>query len=117
MVINKEWKTILSFASALILLFLILKHSFLIILALVLLLAGITSGTLRRIISEGLLRFSHFMGRVNTKILLLLVFFVILTPLAMIRRMVSKPSRNQDKITNWHTRNHVFQSVDLEKMW
>ncbi|MGA1875823.1 MAG: hypothetical protein ACMUIA_09460 [bacterium] len=63
---------------------------------------------------------SNFMGHIVSKVLLTLVFFIIVTPVGLIRRM-----RNVDsmRIKVWKKgsesaffeRNHIFSSQDLER--
>lgn len=60
------------------------------------------------------------LGWVNSRILLTLVFFVILTPIALISRLFSGDKlqlKRKERATMWATRNHVFTPKDLENPW
>lgn len=56
-----------------------------------------------------------FVATVNTKILLFIVFFVFLTPIAFLKKIFSKKKNMVDK-GNYKTRNHLFTADDLKKM-
>ena len=57
---------------------------------LVLLLLGLTYPRLLKYPSAAWWRFSHALGYVNARVLLSIIFFLILTPLAMVWRMTGK---------------------------
>jgi Saxitoxin biosynthesis operon protein SxtJ len=68
----------------------------------------------------GWLQFSHFIGTVNTKIILTLIFFLILTPIAFLYRLFYGDSLNIRHKTNdstWHHRDYTYQKSDLDKAW
>jgi hypothetical protein len=63
---------------------------------------------------------SHMLGTVVSKILLSIVFFVIVLPVALVRRVAGKDSLQlrRFKATSasvMRTRNHVFVAADIEK--
>lgn len=111
-------KTIFALAAGLGLLSLILKSYIPAVVAATILLAAIMSKTLRRIISDGWLRLAHLIGKVNTLLLLAVVFYAVLMPLALLRQFLSKLFRGpKAAATAWQERNHTFSPADLEKMW
>ncbi len=65
------------------------------------------------------LKLSYLLGTVNTKIILAIVWFLILTPLALIRR----PGKNLLRLKKpeissyWDERNIKFDKSSLEKGW
>ncbi len=63
---------------------------------------------------------AELLGKVVPKVLLGAVFFLFLTPMAWMQRLVGKrdPLRlRQPEGSNWTVREHVFRKEDLEKMW
>lgn len=59
------------------------------------------------------------LGFINTNILLTLIFFLILTPLALLKKVFGKSQLqlkdNQDSY--FKTRNHTFEPKDFENPW
>ena len=71
-------------------------------------------------VAWGWLRFAHVIGTVNNKIILTLIFFLILTPLAFCYRLFHGDFMNIKKkppTSNWHSRDHTYEKSDLEKAW
>ena len=63
---------------------------------------------------------SHIIGTIVSKILLTVVFFVIVVPVATARRLMSKDTLQLRKFKKgtesvMKMRDHVFASVDIEK--
>ncbi|MFC6999260.1 SxtJ family membrane protein [Rufibacter roseus] len=58
------------------------------------------------------MRLLHLLGIINTKILLALIFFVVLTPLAWIYRLFNKEKPKEN--TNFTPRHHTFSASDFE---
>ncbi len=68
----------------------------------------------------GWLQFSHLIGTVNTKIILTLIFFLILTPIAFLYRLFYGDSlkiKHKTNDSNWHHRDHTYNKSDLDKAW
>lgn len=64
--------------------------------------------------------FSHVMGTVVSKILLSIVFFVVASPMGLIRRMLGKDSMQtkawrKGEGSVFRTRDHAFSAEDLER--
>jgi hypothetical protein len=71
-------------------------------------------------VAWGWLQFAHFIGIVNTKIILTLIFFLILTPVALCYRLFYGDSlkiKEKTPNSNWHSRDHTYNKSDLEKAW
>jgi hypothetical protein len=68
----------------------------------------------------GWLQFAHFIGTINTKIILTLIFYLILTPIAFLYRLFHgdflKIKRKSPDST-WHRRDHTYDKSDIEKAW
>ncbi|MDD5759572.1 MAG: SxtJ family membrane protein [Desulfobulbaceae bacterium] len=64
--------------------------------------------------------FSHYLGEIVSTILLTIVFFVVVTPMGLIRRLSGKDAMG---LTKWRAgrqsvlikRDHTFSAADLEK--
>ncbi len=68
----------------------------------------------------GWLRLAHILGTINAKIILTLIFYIILTPIALLYRFWRGDAlgvRQRQPHSNWHRRDHTFQKEDLEKAW
>ncbi len=67
------------------------------------------------------MKFAGVLGKINGTILLSVVFFLILFPLAFMQRIFSKNPQLKIKDppadTNFIERNKIFKKEDLEKMW
>ncbi len=65
-------------------------------------------------------KFALGLGWINTRILLSAVFFIFLTPFAMLSRIFSKKSAlklKNDSKTTFVERNHTYTKKDLENIW
>ena len=63
---------------------------------------------------------SRVMGTVSNTVLLTVVFFLVLTPMALIRRMRGKDGLRRFDATatsNFSRREQVFEKKDFEKVW
>ena len=59
-------------------------------------------------------------GYVNSRVILALVFFIILLPIALLARVFRKvdPLKlKQNQVSYWTKRNHEYTSKDLENPW
>ena len=67
----------------------------------------------------GWLKLAHILGYINSRIILSAIFFVFLTPVALLYRMrKGDPLRLKKSGGSYYTaRNHSFEKKDLEKMW
>lgn len=64
-------------------------------------------------------KIADVMGFVMSKVLLSAVFFIFLTPVALLSRIVNKDKLGlrPKKDTYWKSRSHTFSSDDLENPW
>ncbi|MBX2963581.1 MAG: hypothetical protein KF687_13800 [Cyclobacteriaceae bacterium] len=66
------------------------------------------------------LKLAHVLGWINSKILLSLIFFIFLMPIAWISRIFTKDplKLNGRKLDTLYTdRNHLYSKEDLENIW
>jgi hypothetical protein len=88
--------------------------------ALVVLVAAMTAPLLFRPLSVLWFGLSHVLGAVMSKVLLAAVFYLILTPVGVVRRLLGHDSLRlrafrQSTGSVLHERRHVFVAGDLEK--
>ncbi|HRW20890.1 MAG TPA: SxtJ family membrane protein [Bacteroidales bacterium] len=76
--------------------------------------SGLFIPLLRKWIHIFWMQLAQVMGWIVSKILLTIIFFTFLTPIAIIKRLFSKNSYNHE---GWQPRNHAFNIKDLKKIW
>lgn len=90
--------------------------------ALALLLVGLFSHGLASRISRAWWKLATFLGGVNAKVLLGLVYFLVLTPVALVYRVfhgdfLVLKRRTGAEASYWKERNHRYEAGDLDKPW
>jgi hypothetical protein len=116
---KKDLETILTLVTALLVFYLIFKLRFLVIFALVIGLTGIFSEFLSNKISYIWLKFAEITGKITSRILLTLIYYCILTPVAFLSNLFNKDKMNFKRSTNtyWVKREKVFIPEDFENVW
>lgn len=119
---ERTLETMLVITVGLLVLHLIFKNSWLLTAALVLGLIGIFSNFLSEKITLGWMKFAEVLGRVNAAVLLSVVFFLFVTPIAFVRKLFTKKDplrlRNaRNAPTVYEERNHAYGAKDLENTW
>lgn len=66
-------------------------------------------------LAQGLQFLTRMIGWLTNKILLSIVFFIFLAPLARLRKVFQK--KQQNPATNWIVRNKTFQAEDLKNQF
>jgi hypothetical protein len=61
------------------------------------------------------LSFSEILGGVMSKILLSIVFFIVLFPVALLKKIFTKKKKMES--SNWTDRNHTYTAKDLQNPW
>ena len=92
----------------------------LILLAMVIGIISIIIPQLGSLIIKGCNYFALGLGWINSRIILSLVFYLFLTPIALISRIFTKDKfklKHPGNKSLWVTRNHLFTSKDLENPW
>ena len=104
----------------LLILYLFLKQNLFLIIAIVLHVLNMTHPQIYRPIAVVWLGLSHILGTVVSRILLSIVFFVVVTPVAILRRRIGKDplklrafKAGEDSVMV--VRNHTFAGPDIEK--
>lgn len=116
---EKALETCLIIATGFILLFYLAHLRIFLFLAFVVGLIGGFIKPLARLIAWLWLKLGDGMGYVMSRLILSLVFFLFLLPLALIYRAVKKDplGLKKDKNTFWKNRDHRYLPKDLENTW
>ncbi len=80
---------------------------------------GFAISPLGQVIHRAWFSFAKMLGYINNRILLFLIFFVILTPIAFLRKLFGKNNPPDKHMHNsyFQNRNQVFQPMDLQNPW
>ena len=120
---EKELETILTICVAMVVIFLLSKqhHKYWLTISVVLGLIGMFSKYLTTKIAWAWMKLSEGMGAVSSKIILSIIFFVFLFPIAMLSRLFGTKSslqlRKPEGESYYFVRNHKFEAKDLENVW
>ena len=118
----KHKESILVIATGFIILFLIFKLPWMLWIAAGVSILGLMSSTLAKWIHTGWMKLALALGWINSKILLSIVFFVFLMPVAFLQRLVSgdklQLKRKKEAEEGYYIeRNHTYEKKDLENVW
>jgi Na+-translocating ferredoxin:NAD+ oxidoreductase RnfD subunit len=116
----KTLETICVLALFSLVLFIVTQWTFFCYASLALLTTALFLKTAAEKISQGWLKFAGVLGSLNNKILLALLFYLLLTPIALLYRFFNKDPLKLDlKATGsyYSERDHTYDSDDLTKMW
>ena len=95
-------------------------YNFLIVVCFFLTVTGLFSDFLSQKIHWLWMKLADVIGLVNTKIILSVLFFLVLTPLALLNKLRNKDSlriKAQKRRSMFDTRDHLYTSKDLESPW
>jgi hypothetical protein len=117
---ERQLETILVVSTALLLFFLIFKAPWLLYTAFGLSLLALISRSFAYWFTRGWLGFSEVLGFVMSRLILTLLWFLILTPIALLYRLFHKDplqlKRNR-KATYYTERGHTYTARDLQNTW
>jgi len=64
------------------------------------------------------LKFAHILGNINSKIILSVIFFLVLTPMALLYSLLGQKIQVKGKgASHFHDRNHLYTAKDLQNTW
>lgn len=114
-----EVLSVLAFVSLLVGFFFHVKIFFVVSTAL--LFIGLFVRSLSSRLSHIWLSFAELLGNINGKIVLGFIFFIILTPIALLSRFfkgdILQLKKRPDSKSFWIERNHHYQNTDLKDPW
>lgn len=117
----RDLETIIVLSVVFLIIFIISGREFFIFTGLALLIISLLLKRLTARISDLWLRLSELIGNFNSKIILTLVFFIVLTPVAVLYRVFSRNplglKRQEDESSYFCTRDHFYKREDFEKTW
>ena len=116
---GKASETCLVISTGLILLFLITGKIVLIYIALGIGLIGIFLKPLARLITIGWFGLAEVLSRIVSTIIMIIVYYLILVPIASIYKMKHKRMLDlkNPSTSMWHEREHQYQKDDLDNVW
>ncbi len=116
---EKKLESMLVIAAGFMVFFLIFKVKWILLVALLIALIGAFSKVLTHWVTWAWFKLSEILGWVNARILLGIVFYIFLFPMAMIMRMTTKVSLKLKKEKNsyYTERDHLYTNKDLENTW
>lgn len=118
---QNKYSTILILCLGFVAFYFVFKIVALLVLALGIILLSLASVTLAEKIARAWFKLGHFMGAINSKILLSLVFYCLLVPIALISRIFKKKDelqlKRKPKGSYYKERNHIYVAEDLENVF
>jgi len=119
---EKSLEAVLVICTGLLVLYWIFENTWFIIVATVIGVAGVLSPFLAGIIAKVWYKLAEILGRINGFIILTILFYLFLTPLAWLSKLFKKDELQLKKKTDpdasyFVERNHTFSKKDLENMW
>lgn len=114
----KSLETCLVLVLALILAFWVYDLNWCLYLALVIAAIGLFVPPIANAIRWAWYKLAEGLGAITSRILLAIIFFLLLTPIAFLYRFFQRKKWvSYDSQSAWITRNHTFQKEDLENPW
>ena len=119
---EKSLEAVLVICTGLLVLYWIFDNSRFLIVATVIGVAGVLSPFLAGIIAKVWYKLAEWLGRINGFIILTLLFYLLLTPLAWLSKLFKKDDlqlkmKGDPNDSYFVERNHTFSKKDLENMW
>lgn len=118
---SKHLETSLVIIAGMLIFFLVLDHKVFLYIALGLALVAVLIPLLARYIHLGWMGMAKVLGFINSHILLAVIFFILLTPMAIFRKILSKNDslqlRRKSGESYYSERNHNYTAGDLENPW
>ena len=117
----KQLETILVIAAGMIVFHFLFKRVEFLYVALGAAVLGLAIPIAAKYIHLGWMGLAKVLGFINSHILLGVIFFFILTPIALLRNLVSRKDnlqlRKQEGESYFVERNHTYEAADLENPW
>ncbi len=116
---NKS-QVILTIVVGFLVLYAIFKVNWLLYVSLGIGVLGIFSDAFAGLVTTGWLKFAEVLGRINGNILLTVIFFIFLTPIALLMRIFKGADElhlKKQSGTNYATRNHKYAADGMKNIW
>jgi hypothetical protein len=115
--LSKDIKSVLVFGIGMGILAFIFSNQYIALCGLSISILAIVSSQFRQIFLKLWFGFAHVLGKINGAILLTIVFFLLVTPLAILFRVLKRETkfiRNKQTKSYYENREHLFIKEDLE---
>jgi choline-glycine betaine transporter len=117
---SKEQQSILAITAGL-LLVAWLKHNYFCLLIAVIVLFTLPFTSVNTIIHKGWLGLSKILGTISSSVILFILFYFFLTPIAFIRRLTGKKDMmkkfDHKETSSFSSRNHLYDTKDFLNPW
>ncbi len=116
---EKIFEAILVITTGFIVLFAVLGKEWMLFVAIASGLVGLFIPGLAAVLAKVWFKIGEVLGFVVSKVVLFLLFYVLLTPIAFLYRLFNHDSlqlKRQNR-SLWSERNHIFQATDLKNSW
>ncbi len=117
---GKHIETLLVIATGMTVFFLVTKKEYFLYIGIGLAVIGLAIPIAAKYIHLGWMGIAKVLGFINSHIILGLVFFLFLTPLALLRRIGRKDGlqlKKKNEGSYFSKKEHVFEDKDLENPW
>lgn len=119
---SKNLETILVISTGFLVLYILFNTKWFVWLALGLSLSSLLSDTIAFWINKVWLKLGHTLGWINTRIILTIIFFIILVPVAFLSNLFSGnklqlKNKKNPNASYYTKRDHTYTKKDLENMW
>lgn len=116
---EKSLETIIVLVLASLIIYLLSDVSWLVYVAVCLLIFSLVSRKITTFIAKGWLFFAHYFGMVMNYLILIIIYYVILFPLAMLQRLLGKNQILKQNTTDsyFKKREHLFSQKDIDHLW
>lgn len=115
-------ETVLVIAAGLLVVYFFAGYHYIPFIVFALIVIGVFVKPVANLIAEYWMKLAHILGTISSTVLLSLVFFLVLTPVAWFNKRISKDSmalkRNKTRTTMYFNRNaHLYSRKDFENPW
>ena len=118
---EQELKTMIVLSLALLILFIIFKLKVFLLLVAIFLLLALIGGKPSYLISKYWINFAEFLGKVNSKVIIFITYYLFITPFAIIYRLFNKKQVcdffDKKESSYFKDVNKKYEKKDLEQLW
>jgi hypothetical protein len=114
---ERKYETILVIAGGMIVFYFIFRIMLFLIIAIAVISIGLFSNYLTIKIHWVWSKLALALGYLSSYLFLFIIFYFILTPLALLRKIVTKRNTTHNSTSNYTERNHLYEKADMEKPW
>ena len=116
---TQKFRNVLVITAGFLLFYWFLEFEIFLHLAILISVSGALFNKAAQAINWAWMKLALLLGWINTRVLLSLIYFLFLTPIALFSRLFTKDplQLKKPKSTNYNTRNHLYQPTELENIW